>query len=46
VTVHLIKNGFEKESLPYTHIGLPVYDLNKIFIEKIGSKEVISEILN
>ncbi|MFW9827019.1 MAG: hypothetical protein ACFFEY_05295 [Candidatus Thorarchaeota archaeon] len=46
VNVYLLKNGFEMERLQYTRIGLPVYDLNKIFLEKLESKEVVSEILN
>ncbi len=46
VNVHLLKNGFEKERLQYTRIGLPVYDLNNIFLEKLESKEVVSEVLN
>lgn len=46
VNVHLLKNGFEKERLQYTRIGLPLYDLNNIFNEQIESKEVISEIMN
>ncbi|MFX0040775.1 MAG: hypothetical protein ACFFCY_01365 [Promethearchaeota archaeon] len=46
VNVYLLKNGFEKERLQYTRIGLPVYDLDLIFNEKIASKDVISEIMN
>ena len=46
VNVHLLQNGFETERLQYTRIGLPVYDLNKIFFEKTESKEVVSEIMN
>jgi anaerobic ribonucleoside-triphosphate reductase len=46
VNVHLLKNGFETERLQYTRIGLPVYDLNKIFLEKFESKEVVSDIMN
>jgi len=46
VNVHLLKNGFENERLQYTRIGLPVYDLNQIFNERIESKEVVSEIMN
>lgn len=46
VNVHLLQNGFEKERLQYTRIGLPVYDLNKIFNEMIESKEIVSEIMN
>ncbi|MFX1388657.1 MAG: hypothetical protein ACFE9Z_01170 [Promethearchaeota archaeon] len=46
VNVHLLKNGFEKERLQYTRIGLPVYDLNNIFTEKSESKEVVSGIMN
>ncbi|MFX0142436.1 MAG: hypothetical protein ACFE9C_00030 [Candidatus Hodarchaeota archaeon] len=46
VNVHLLKNGFEKERLRYTRIGLPIYDLNRIFNEQGESKEVISEIMN
>jgi anaerobic ribonucleoside-triphosphate reductase len=46
VNVHLLKNGFEKERLQYTRIGLPVYDLNNIFTEKSAPKEIVSEIMN
>jgi anaerobic ribonucleoside-triphosphate reductase len=46
VNVHLLKNGFEKERLQYTRIGLPIYDLTKIFTEQSEPKDVVSEILN
>ena len=46
VNVHLLKEGFEKERLQYTRIGLPVYDLNKIFAERIECKEIVSDIMN
>ncbi len=46
VNVHLLQNGFEQERLQYTRLGLPVYDLNQIFNERIESKEVVSEIMN
>ena len=46
VNVHLIKEGFEKERLQYTRIGLPLFDLNKIFYEQTESKKVVSEIMN
>jgi len=46
VNAHLLKNGLENERLQYTRIGLPVYDLNNIFNERIESKEVVSEIMN
>ena len=32
VNVHLLKNGFEKERLQYTRIGLPFYDLKRILL--------------
>ena len=31
VDVHLLKLEFEKARLQYTRIGLPVYDLQKLF---------------
>ena len=46
VNVHLLQNGFEQERLQYTRVGLPVYDLNRIFNEQNESKEVISMIMN
>jgi anaerobic ribonucleoside-triphosphate reductase len=46
VNVHLLKNGFEKERLQFTRIGLPVYDLNKIFTERTESKQVVSDVMN
>ncbi|MFW9819642.1 MAG: hypothetical protein ACFFE5_08540 [Candidatus Thorarchaeota archaeon] len=46
VNVHLLQSGFEQERLLYTRVGLPVYDLNKIFNERVESKEVVSEIMN
>ena len=46
VNVHLLQNGFEQERLQYTRVGLPVYDLNRIFNEQNESKEVVSEIMN
>ena len=46
VNVHLLKNGFEKERLQYTRIGLPIYDLNQIFNKQAESKELVSEIMN
>ncbi|MFW9970846.1 MAG: hypothetical protein ACFFDF_11670 [Candidatus Odinarchaeota archaeon] len=46
VNVHLLKNGFEKERLQYTRIGLPVFDLNQIFNKETESKELVSEVIN
>lgn len=46
VNVHLLKNGFEKERLQYTRIGVPVYDLYQIFNKQTESKELVSEIMN
>ncbi len=49
VNVQLLKNGFEKERLQYTRIGLPFYDLKKIFIgidNPEDCEEVVSKILN
>jgi hypothetical protein len=47
VNVHLLKNGFEKERLQYTRIGLPVYDLKEILDNNDeGNEEVISKIMN
>ncbi|MDX1797064.1 MAG: hypothetical protein R3255_00305 [Candidatus Lokiarchaeia archaeon] len=46
VNVHLLQNGFEQERLQYTRVGLPVYDLNRIFNEQNESKEVVSKIMN
>jgi anaerobic ribonucleoside-triphosphate reductase len=46
VNVHLLQNGFEQERLQYTRVGLPVYDLNRIFNEQNESKEVVSMIMN
>jgi anaerobic ribonucleoside-triphosphate reductase len=46
VNVHLLQNGFEQERLQYTRVGLPVYDLNRIFNEQNESKEIVSEIMN
>jgi len=46
VNVHLLKNGFEKERLQYTRIGLPFYDLKQIFTNPDKSEDVVSKILN
>jgi len=46
VNVHLLKNGFEKERLQYTRIGLPFYDLNQTFIKLDDSENVVSKIMN
>ena len=49
VNVQLLKNGFEKERLQYTRIGLPFYDLKKIFTgidNPENCEEVVSKILN
>jgi len=46
VNVHLLQNGFEQERLQYTRVGLPVYDLNRIFNKQNESKEIVSEIMN
>jgi hypothetical protein len=45
VNVHLLKNGFEKERLQYTRIGLPFYDLKKVLNNTEDGKEVISDIM-
>ncbi len=49
VNVHLLKNGFERERLQYTRIGLPYFDLNEIFTntENLQNcEDVVSKILN
>ena len=46
VNVHLLKNGFEKERLQYTRIGLPFYDLKMIFTNPDKNDNSISEIMN
>ncbi|MFW9998912.1 MAG: hypothetical protein ACFE9Q_11390 [Candidatus Hodarchaeota archaeon] len=46
VNVHLLKNGFEKERLQYTRIGLPFYDLKKIFTTPEQDEDAISKIIN
>ncbi|GAG87258.1 unnamed protein product [marine sediment metagenome] len=46
VNVHLLKNGFEKERLQYTRIGLPFYDLKEIFTNPDKSETAISDIIN
>lgn len=45
-SVQLLKNGFEKERLQNTRIGLPYYDLKKIFNGKEDCEDVVSKILN
>jgi len=46
VNVHLLKNGFEKERLQYTRIGLPFCDLKEIFTDPDKNETAISEIIN
>ncbi|MFX1417367.1 MAG: hypothetical protein ACFE9N_00455 [Promethearchaeota archaeon] len=46
VNVHLLKNGFEKERLQYTRIGLPFYDLKELFTNTENDEGVISKIIN
>jgi len=46
VNAHLLKNGFEKERLQYTRIGLPFYDLKQIFTKPDDSENVVSKIMN
>jgi len=46
VNVHLLKNGFEKERMQYTRIGLPFYDLKEIFTDPDRSETAISDIIN
>ena len=46
VNVQLLRNGFEKERLQYTRIGLPFYDLKEIFTNPDKSEDVVSKILN
>ena len=47
VNVHLLKLEFEKARLQYTRIGLPVYDLQKLFgaENKTGLKYVEIKII-
>lgn len=46
VNVHLLKNGFEKERLQYTRIGLPFHDLKELLNNKENDDKIISEIMN
>lgn len=46
VNVQLLKNGFEKERLQYTRIGLPFHDLKRIFINTDEGENVVSKIIN
>lgn len=47
VNVHLLKLGFEKTRLKYTRIGLPFYDLRKLFdaIKKKGFWVIVVKII-
>ncbi|MFW9971995.1 MAG: hypothetical protein ACFFDF_17530 [Candidatus Odinarchaeota archaeon] len=46
VNVHLLKNGFEKERLQYTRIGLPFRDLKELLNNNTDSEDIVSNILN
>ncbi|MFW9973073.1 MAG: hypothetical protein ACFFDF_23020 [Candidatus Odinarchaeota archaeon] len=46
VNVHLLKNGFEKERLQYTRIGLPFHDLKELLNNNTDSEDIVSDILN
>ncbi|MHA1931429.1 MAG: hypothetical protein ACW96X_02755 [Promethearchaeota archaeon] len=47
VNVHLLKLGFEKARLQYTRIGIPFYDLQRLFNNKknMGFRSVVVKII-
>lgn len=45
VNVHLLKMGLEKCRLQYTRIGMPYYDLEKLFEKKEDGRKILTKIL-
>jgi len=45
VNVHLLKMGLEKCRLQYTRIGMPYYDLEKLFEKKGDGRKILIKIL-
>ena len=45
VNVHLLKMGLEKCRLQYTRIGMPYYDLEKLFEKRGDGRKILTKIL-
>ena len=45
VNVHLLKMGLEKCRLQYTRIGIPYYDLEKLFEKKEDGRKIFTNLL-
>lgn len=46
VNTHLLQMRLEKERLQYTRVGLPLYDLEKIFNNLDDSEKIVSKIMD